>query len=124
MAAYASPGSSTAPAAAVVAFVFLLAALDLIGSVLAKEWGISRSPWFFGLGALSFVALFALYGSALKIAEMSTVTFGWIVLVQVAVLVLERVRYDVSLPPGKWIAVVGICLLQGYLILAPAAPTS
>jgi hypothetical protein len=52
------------------------------------------------------------------------VTFGWIVGLQVAVLVVERVRYEVELPAGKWAAIGAILLLQGYLVLAPngAAP--
>ena len=34
-------------------------------------------------------------------------------------LFLERVRYGVSLPTGKWIAIVAILGLQAYLVLAP-----
>ena len=59
------------------------------------------------------------YAIGLRFAEMSTVTFGWIVGLQVAVLFLERVRYGVSLPTGKWIAIVAILGLQAYLVLAP-----
>jgi hypothetical protein len=32
---------------------------------------------------------------------------------------LERVRYEVVLPSGKWAAVVAILALQAYLVLAP-----
>lgn len=52
-------------------------------------------------------------------AELSTVTFGWVVLLQVGILILERVRYDVELPPGKWVAIAAILVLQAYLIMAP-----
>jgi hypothetical protein len=47
------------------------------------------------------------------------VTFGWIVTLQVGLLLLERVRYAVVLPSGKWAAIVAILVLQAYLILAP-----
>jgi hypothetical protein len=34
-------------------------------------------------------------------------------------LLLERIRYAVELPNGKWAAIVAILVLQAYLILAP-----
>ncbi len=119
MAANSDTSSGTVSTTALVGLVLLLAGLDLIGSMLAKEWGIGRNPWFFGAGAISFVVLFAVYAAGLKYADMSTVTFGWIVVVQVSILVVERLRYGVELPAGKWAALVGICILQGYLLLAP-----
>jgi hypothetical protein len=108
-----------------VVIMLLLAGLDLVGAVVAKEWTLGRSSWFFAAGTLSFVVLFAVYAVGLRYAELSTVTFGWIVGLQVAVLVVERVRYEVELPPGKWVAIGAILVLQGYLVLAPngAAPS-
>jgi hypothetical protein len=50
---------------------------------------------------------------------LSTVTFGWIITLQVGPLLLERVRYAVVLPSGKWVAIVAILVLQAYLVLAP-----
>jgi hypothetical protein len=66
------------------------------------------------------VALFVVYAVGLRYAEMSTVTFGWIVVLQVGVLAVERFRYDVALPPGKWVAIAAIIALQAYLVLAPS----
>jgi hypothetical protein len=103
---------------ALIATIVALAALDLVGSMLAKEWTINRHHWLFALGAIAFVALFATYARALRYAELSTVTFGWIVLLQVGVLVVERFRHGVQLPTGKWIAIAGILVLQAYLVLA------
>ena len=40
--------------------------------------------------------LFLVYGSSLAYAEMATVTFGWIVLLQVGVVVLQRVQDGVA----------------------------
>jgi hypothetical protein len=47
------------------------------------------------------------------------VTFGWIVTLQVGLL-LERVRHEVVLPTGKWAAIVAIL---AHLILAPNGET-
>lgn len=100
--------------------VFLLAGLDLVGSVFAKEWAGAARPWAFVAGATVFLLLFAVYAVGLKYAEMSTVTFGWIVVLQVGVLLIERMRYGVSIPTGKWVAIVAIIVLQAYLVLGPA----
>ena len=102
-----------------VGAMLVLAALDFLGAVLAKEWATERNHWLFAGGLVAFGALFAVYAVSLRLAELSTVTFGWIVALQVGLLLLERVRYEVVLPSGKWAAIVGILALQAYLILAP-----
>ena len=107
-----------------IVIMLLLAGLDLVGAIVAKEWTLGRSSWFLVAGAMSFVVLFAVYAVGLRYAELSTVTFGWIVGLQVAVLVVERLRYEVELPPGKWAAIVAILVLQGYLVLAPNSATA
>ena len=96
-----------------------LAALDFVGAVLARQWAEERNHWLFAGGLAAFGALFAVYALSLKLAELSTVTFGWIVTLQVGLLLLERVRYAVVLPSGKWAAIMAILVLQAYLILAP-----
>jgi hypothetical protein len=102
-----------------VGAMVVLAALDFLGAVLAKEWAVERNHWLFAGGLAAFGALFAVYALSLKLAELSTVTFGWIVTLQVGLLLLERVRYTVVLPTGKWAAIAAILVLQAYLILAP-----
>jgi hypothetical protein len=114
--------SQISPVALVVIMVALVA-LDLVGAIVAKEWTQGRSSWFFVAGTASFAALFAVYAIGLRYAELSTVTFGWIVGLQVAVLIVERLRYEVELPPGKWMAIAAILFLQGYLVLAPNGTT-
>ena len=100
-----------------------LAGLDVLGSVLAKEWAErQRGVWFLA-GLATFGVLFAVYAASLRVAELSVVTFGWIVLLQVGLLVLERVRYGVALPPGKWLAIALILALQAHLVLAPNGGT-
>jgi hypothetical protein len=98
-----------------------LAALDFAGALLAKEWAERHHPAYFLAGLLSFGILFAVYAASLKVAELSVITFGWIVFLQVGLVLLDRVRYGVELPPGKWVAIAAILTLQAYLILAPNA---
>jgi hypothetical protein len=49
---------------------------------------------------------------------------GWVVMLQVGLVVLDRVRYGVELPPGKWAAIVVLLVAQGYLLLAPSASST
>jgi hypothetical protein len=96
----------------------LLAGLDLLGAVAAKNWSEQRTfPWF-AFGALVFVVVFWVYGSVLRVAELSVVTLGWIVLLQVAVVILDRVRYNVHVTPPQLVAIALILVLQGYLVLS------
>ena len=99
--------------------MLLLAALDFAGSLAAKEWADGGSPRWLLAGVGCFLVLFYVYACSLQYADLGTVTMGWIVLLQVGVLVLDHVRYDVSLPPARWVAVGLILVLQAYLVLAP-----
>ena len=100
----------------------LLAGLDLLGAVAAKNMARSGSFLWFAAGALVFVLLFWVYGSMLDVAELSVVTLAWIVLLQVGVVVLDRVRYQVHLGAGQITAIVLILALQGYLVLSTEGP--
>jgi hypothetical protein len=106
------------------AAMLALAVLDFAGALAAKEWADGGSPRWLLAGIGCFVVLFYVYASSLQYAELATVTMGWIVLLQVALLVLDHVRYDVSLPPARWVAIGLILVLQGYLVLAPAVSKS
>jgi hypothetical protein len=96
-----------------------LAGLDFLGAIFAKEWAERQHAGLFLAGLLTFAILFTVYAASLKVADLSIVTFGWIVFLQVGLLLLDRLRYGVSLGAGKWAAVVAILVLQAYLILAP-----
>lgn len=102
-----------------VSAMLVLALLDFIGAVFAKEWADTRQPWWFAAGLLAFMGLFVFYAASLKTAELSIVTIGWVVFLQVGLLLYERVRYGASLPPLKWAAIVLILTLQAYLVLVP-----
>ena len=99
----------------------VLAALDLAGAVAAKEWADNGNVRGLVLGSVSFLVLWWVYASSLKYAELSLVTMGWIVILQVGLLLLDRWRYGVELPAGKWVAIAVVLLAQAYLLLAPSA---
>jgi hypothetical protein len=96
-----------------------LAGLDFIGAIFAKEWAERQHAALFLAGLFTFGVLFTVYAASLKVAELSYVTFGWVVFLQVGLLLLDRIRYGVEISTGKWIAMVAIVALQAYLILAP-----
>ena len=102
-----------------ISAMIALALLDFIGAVFAKEWADTRQPWWFVAGLVTFIGLFVVYAVSLKSAELSVVTIGWVVFLQVGVLLYERVRYGADLPPLKWVAIVLILALQAYLVLVP-----
>ncbi len=106
--------------AAIVAAVVVLAGLDFAGAVLAKEWVERREVWLFLAGLAMFGLLFVVYALSLRVADLSVVTFGWIVLLQVGLLAVERFHYGVELGGRKWFAVAVILVLQTYLLLAPS----
>ena len=99
--------------------MLLLAGLDLLGAVAAKEWSRSGNPAPLAGGITAFLVLFWVYASSLQYAELAVVTLGWVVVLQVGLLALDRVRYGVRLPLGSWVAVTVILLAQAYLLLAP-----
>ncbi len=102
-----------------ISAMIALALLDFIGAVFAKEWADTRQPLWFVAGLLTFMGLFVFYAISLKTAELSIVTIGWVVFLQVGLLLYERIRYGADLPPLKWVAIVLILALQAYLVLTP-----
>jgi hypothetical protein len=115
-----APDGWPQPVVAVVAMV-LLAVLDLGGTFAAKEAVERRSLGFALVGAGLFLAVFYVFISSLEVSELSTVTFGWVVILQVGVVLLDRFRYGVIPSPGTWLAIVILLAAQAYLILAPTA---
>jgi hypothetical protein len=109
---------------AVIGFMLLLAGLDLAGTMLAKEWTVHRAAWQLFGGGVAFLALFVVLVWGLRYAEMSLLTLGWIVVLQLAVLMIDRSRYDTHLSLGGWLAVTGILVLQGYLLLGGATTSA
>ncbi len=101
-----------------------LAGLDLVGAFAAKQWAEEKNTVALVLGALSFLVLFWVYASSLQYAELAVVTMGWIVLLQVGIVVIDKVHFGATLPTGKMAAIVVILAAQGYLLLAPSTTTT
>jgi hypothetical protein len=123
--------SARVPAVVIVpVMIVVLAGIDIVGGVVAKSWALGRSPWAFAAGAVLFVLLFWVYGMSLRHGELSTITIGWVVLVTLADMGLDRFHYDVHFPPSKWIAALGAVALLAYLLIGsngdrdPARKTS
>ena len=110
--------------AVLVGAMAVLAGLDFLGALLAKQWATRGNRLAFAVGLLTFVILFVVYAASLKTAELSVVTMGWVVLLQVGLLLVDRLHYDVSISPGKWLAIVMLLVLQAYLMLDPFASSS
>ncbi|MEO7754517.1 MAG: hypothetical protein ABIS35_13995 [Terracoccus sp.] len=115
-----APSGWPVPVVATVAMV-CLAGLDLAGAVLAKEWADHGSVRALVLGAGTFLVLFWVYASSLHYAELALVTMGWVVMLQVGLVLVDRWRYGVELPTGKWVAIGVVLAAQAYLVLAPSA---
>jgi hypothetical protein len=105
------------PAVAIAAML-VLAGLDLAGAVLARRWADGGSALWFGAGLLCFVLLFWVYGSSLRYAELVPVTFGWIVALQVGLMVIDRARANGAVPMTHWMAATAIIVLEGYLLFS------
>jgi hypothetical protein len=118
-----APHTWPAPAVAAAAML-VLAVLDLGGSLAAKEAVLRRSPLLAALGAGLFVVLFWVYASSLQYADLAPVTFGWIVALQVGVVLLDRFRYSTALPAGSWVAMAVILVAQAYLLFAGAGSSA
>ncbi|MEZ5298782.1 MAG: hypothetical protein R2697_21620 [Ilumatobacteraceae bacterium] len=110
--------------AAIAGITLVLAAVDVIEAVMAKEWSERRSVWLLVGGVAAATALFALFSVAMRYSDMSTVTLGWIVVMQVGLMVTERVRYGVDHGLDRWAAVAGMIALQACPAVPPPKPAA
>ena len=78
----------------------VLAGLDVAGAVAAKEWAEHRATLVLVAGLVLAVLLFVVYAASLQYASLTTVTFGWVVMLQVGVVLVDRFRYDERFRPG------------------------
>jgi hypothetical protein len=97
--------------------IVALAGLDLVGAVLASRWSSSKDPLTLALGVAAFGLLFVVYARGLAFATLTTVTLGWVVLLQVGVVVIDNVERRTIPPPDRLVVILLILILQGYLVL-------
>lgn len=106
---------------AIIAMV-LLAGLDLVGALLAQSATHSGSSTArttcFALGLVAELVLFTVYCRSLTVAELLPVTFGWIAILQVGLLVWGAVSTHIRVTPTQWGAGLAILALEGYLLLS------
>ena len=110
--------------AMIVGLTVALAGLDLVESVLAKEWSLRRNHWLLLAGITTSLLLFALFVVAMRYTEMSTVTLGWIVALQTGLMITEQARYGVHHSADRWIVVAMMVALQGYLLSTSGGTSS
>lgn len=103
-----------------LACVVVLAGLDLAGALLAQQYAERRVVLPLVLGALTFVLLFVVYAFSLRYAQLSVVTMGWIVLLQVALVAVDLGRARLHLDRPQAAAVVLVLVLQCYLVVSTA----
>jgi hypothetical protein len=94
----------------------LLATVDFLLGLVAKSWSSSSSALMLVFGLALSGLLFWLYGVSLRHGHLSSITLGWVLLLTVADLLVDRFRFGVQLSPSKWLAAVGAVVLLGYLI--------
>jgi hypothetical protein len=102
--------------AGIMSITVVLAGFDLAGAVFAKEWDQKRHPWLLAAGVLMSIGLFAVFAISMQYAEMSTVTLGWIVVLQVGLMLTEQIHYHIDHGLDRWAAVLAMIALQGYLL--------
>ena len=102
--------------------ILSLAMLDLGGAFAAKEAVLRRSFPMAALGVTLFVLLFWVYASSLRYADLAPVTLGWVVVLQIGVVLLDRFRYQTPISRGQWAAVVVVIAAQAYLLLGSSPP--
>lgn len=101
-----------------------LALIDLACAYAAKQWVTTHSGTALLAGIASALLLFWVFASALQYAEMAVVTLGWIVLLQVGVLLLDEIKYGVHHPPRTWAVVASVMVAQGYLVCFPGSTST
>jgi hypothetical protein len=97
-----------------------LAALDLGGAVLARRYLENRSWLVLGVGCGAFAVLFVVYAHGLRYAELTTITFGWVVLLQIGVIVIDHLDRGAALPTDRVLVIGSLLALQAYLVVVPS----
>jgi hypothetical protein len=101
------------PTAAIVpVMVVLLAGIDLVSGVAD-----THSGWLMLAGCAMYLVMFWIYGVSLRFGELSTITVGWVVLVTVGNMALDKVHYQVNFPTSKWLAAILAVALLAYLLI-------
>jgi len=99
----------------VAGLILALAAIDFVGALVAQDYADRRRMSALLLGSVLSVALFVVYAVALRMADLSIVTMGWIVMLQVALIGFDVVRNGLHLGAAQWTAVALVLVAQVFL---------
>jgi hypothetical protein len=94
-----------------------LAALDLVGALLAKEYADRPRLAVLLAGIAVFALLFGLYTASMSVSDLWVVTFGWVVLLEVGVLLLDRFHFGTAISTRKLVLVCLLFVVQIALLL-------
>jgi hypothetical protein len=70
-----------------------------------------------GAGLASFLVLFGVYVVSLRYLDLWAATFGWVVALEIGVLLLDRLRFSTPIPTHKLVLAGLIIVLQVALML-------
>ncbi|BEP12808.1 hypothetical protein acdb102_11190 [Acidothermaceae bacterium B102] len=99
----------------IVGFMLALAAIDFGAALMAQDFADRRRLSTLLVGSGLSITLFVVYAVALRLANLSIVTMGWIVMLQVAVITFDVVRHGLRLTAVQWAAVSLVIVLQVFL---------
>ena len=100
---------------AVGGLMLALAALDFAAALMAQDFADRRRIPTLLIGSALSISLFVVYAVALRLANLSIVTMGWIVMLQVAVIAFDVTRHGLHLRVTQWLAVGLVIVLQVFL---------
>jgi hypothetical protein len=104
-----------------IGVLVLLAGVGSLATLALKEAAIRRDPRVLALGILGMVALGLIVMLASRIAELTLVSLGWIVIFQVVVTFVDVRWYGVRLGPVQAVAIgVALTALVVAIVATPA----
>ena len=107
---------SVARQLSVLGLMLALAGIDFAAALVAQDFADRRRGVVLLAGCLLQVTLFLVYALALRLASLSIVTMGWIVLLQVALFATDLARGRLHPGAAQWVAVVVVLVAQAYLV--------
>ena len=108
--------SSPRHPSATFAAMATLAGLDIVGAALARHWADHRSTVALVGGMCVFALVFVVYGKSLDFVQLTTLTVGWMALLQAGIVLLDRFQGH-TVAGRKLTAVAAIVLLEVYLVV-------
>jgi hypothetical protein len=113
--------SSSDQIARLLLAMLVLASLDATAALCLKEAVLQKQPLLAVAGIMLMVAVAGVLLATVKLASLTIVGLGWIVLFQAAVMLVDHLRYDIT--PGR-VQGIAILVAMGALVVACVAPAA